>query len=56
MNGLRATASKENRARIDVIIDLYASGKMPNYLTAEKMVKRLIDQSKHKDFNNKTDK
>ena len=56
LNGLRATSLKENRARIDVIIDLYASGKMPNYLTAEGMVKRLIDKSKRKDFNAKTDK
>ena len=56
LNGLRATSGKDNRARIDVIIDLYASGKMPNYLTAEGMVMRLASKSKRRDYNEKTDR
>jgi hypothetical protein len=34
LKDLRATSPKENRARIDVVIDLYASGKMQNYITS----------------------
>ncbi len=49
LKDLRATSPKENRARIDVVIELYASGKMQNYITAENMVKRLIDKTKRKE-------
>ncbi len=49
LTDLRATSPKENRARIDVVIDLYANGKIPNYITAENMVKRLIDKTKRRD-------
>ena len=37
----RRNALTENKEKVDVIIDLYASGKMPNYATAEKLIDRL---------------
>jgi hypothetical protein len=48
MNGSRATASQENMARITVVNDLYASGKIVKYETAENLAKRLINKSTQK--------
>ena len=41
---------------MDVVIDFYASGKMPNYLTAENLVDRLVNKSKRKDYVERTEK
>ena len=53
---IRLSALKDNKEKIDVIIDLYASGKIPNYLTAENMTERLANRTKRKDYTDKTDK
>ncbi len=56
LEDLRMSASKEKRHRIDVVIDLYASAKIPSYTTAVNMVLRLVDKTKRKDQIAKTDK
>jgi hypothetical protein len=50
------TASKKKRDRVDVVIDLYTSGKIPSYTTAVNIVLRLIDKTKRKDQIANTDK
>jgi hypothetical protein len=56
LKNLRLNALKENKEKIDAIIDLYQSGKMPNYLTAENMIERLANKTKRKDYLEKTQK
>ena len=56
LKNIRLSALKDNKERIDVVINLYESGKVPNYLTAENLVERLANKTKRKDYTNKTDK
>ena len=52
----RLGALNENKNKMDVAIDLYAKGKIPNYVTAEKLVDRLASKSQRADFICRTDK
>jgi len=45
----RLNAPKENKEKIDVIINLYTSGKIPNYLTAEHVIDLLANKTKPAD-------
>ena len=56
LSGFRVSASIDKRNRMDQIIDLCASGQMPNYATAVNMAIRLPDKIKQNNFIKKTDK
>jgi len=52
----KLNAPRENKENIDVVINLYASGKIPNYLTAENLVDRLANKTKRADYIARTEK
>ena len=52
----RRNALNENKETVDVIIDLYASGKMPNYVTAEQIIDRLANKYNRADYIARTEK
>ena len=56
LKNLRLSAPKDNKDKIDVVINLYDSGKMPNYLTAENLIERLASKTKRKSYIDKTEK